>query len=144
MPESTQDLKNHAKFDPPFHFFLVPVGLLLLAGTVYQLVQTPTLTNGGRVLAMIWIIVAIFKTRLYALKVQDRVIRLEERLRIEKLCGDSLKARAGELTIDQLIGLRFAGDVEFPRLVEEALSKNWTRKQVKANVKDWRSDHWRV
>src|SRR5216684_4299968 len=101
MSEPTQDLKSHTKFDPPFHFFLVPVGLVLLIGTIYQLVQTPTMTNGGRVLAMIWIIVAIFKMRIYSLKVQDRVIRLEERLRIEKLCGDSLKARAGELTIDQ-------------------------------------------
>jgi|KBSSwiStaDraftv2_1062776.scaffolds.fasta_scaffold246004_3 hypothetical protein len=141
MPEPTQDLKSHAKFDPPFHFFLVPLGLLFLAGTVYQLVQTPSWNNAGRVLFVIWVIVAIFKMRLYSLKVQDRVIRLEERLRVEKLCG---AGRADQLTIDQLIGLRFASDAELPGLVDKAIANRLPRKEIKAAVQNWRPDHWRV
>ncbi len=141
MPEPTQDLKTHARLDPSFHFFLVPVGMLLLAGTVYQLVQNASWTNGGRVLAIIWLLVAVFKMRLYSLKVQDRVIRLEERVRIEKLCGAE---RVGQLTVDQYIGLRFASDAELPGLVDKAIASRLSRKAIKAEVQNWRPDHWRV
>ncbi|HEV8146410.1 MAG TPA: DUF6526 family protein [Bryobacteraceae bacterium] len=141
MPEQVQDLKSHAKYDPPFHFFLVPLGLLFLTGTVYQLVQNASWNNAGRVLFVIWVIVAVFKMRLYSLKVQDRVIRLEERLRVEKLCGAE---RANQLTIDQLIGLRFASDNELPGLVDKALASRLPRKEIKAAIVTWRPDHWRV
>src|SRR5579871_1027811 len=119
MEKKPQNLQNHAKFDPAFHFFLGPVGLLLLGLAIYNLVENPGRSAIVDVVVMIWAIVALFKIRLYSLKVQDRVIRLEERLRMEKLLPATLNARVYELTEQQLIALRFASDTELPGLVEK-------------------------
>src|SRR5580698_9216358 len=140
----TQNLKNHAMFDPPFHFFLAPVGIFLLILSIIQLVKNPGWMTGIHVLAVVWVFVAIFKLRVYALKVQDRVIRLEERLRLAVVLPAELQPRIGELSIDQLIGLRFASDAELPGLVEKTLGSNWNRKQIKEAIKNWRPDNWRV
>ena len=140
----TQNLKNHAMFDPPFHFFLAPVGIFLLILSIIQLVKNPGWMTGIHVLAVVWVFVAIFKLRVYSLKVQDRVIRLEERLRLAVVLPPELQPRIGELSIDQLIGLRFASDAELPGLVEKTLGSNWNRKQIKEAIKDWRPDNWRV
>jgi hypothetical protein len=86
----------------------------------------------------------MFKTRLYALKVQDRVIRLEERLRLTQLLPESTRARIGELSEGQLIALRFACDAEVPGLVQQALDGKWDQKQVKSAIKNWRPDYLRV
>src|SRR5579872_5133716 len=98
MAEKSQNFKNHTRFDPPFHFFLIPVGLLLLIGAVDGLVRNFNWGDGWRLLAIVWAIVAVFKVRLYALKVQDRVIRLEERLRLQGVLPNALKPRIGDLT----------------------------------------------
>ncbi|MGA3204348.1 MAG: DUF6526 family protein [Bryobacteraceae bacterium] len=140
----TQNFKNHGKFDPPFHFFLAPLGAAALIWSIVELVKNPGWMTGIHVLAVVWLVVLMFKVRLYALKVQDRVIRLEERLRLAALLPASLQPRISELTIDQLIGLRFASDAELPGLVEKTLGGNWTRKQVKEAIQNWRADTWRV
>src|SRR5581483_10268040 len=108
MERKPQNLQNHAKLDPWFHFFLSPVGLLLLIAAIYNLVKNPDGSAIAHVVAAIWALIALFKIRLYALKVQDRVIRLEERLRMEKILPPALNARVYELTEQQLIALRFA------------------------------------
>jgi len=82
--------------------------------------------------------------RLYPLKVQDRVIRLEERLRLQSLAPEEWHAQIYRLTEDQLIGLRFAGDDEVVELAKEALEGNLSRKQIKERIKNWRADDWRV
>jgi len=140
----TQNFKNHAMFDPPFHFFLAPVGLILLILSIVDVVRHPSWMTGLQVLVILWLFILVFKTRVYALKVQDRVIRLEERLRLAALLPASLQPRIGELSVDQLIGLRFASDAELPGLVEKALGGNWNRKQIKEAVQNWRPDNWRV
>jgi len=84
------------------------------------------------------------KMRIYPLKVQDRVIRLEERLRLSMLLDDKLRHRIPELTEDQLIALRFASDDEVPKLVTEVLEKKLTRKEIKERIETWRPDNWRV
>src|SRR5882762_1248155 len=109
-----QSLANHTKYDPPFHFFLAPVALALVIGATFNLVRNPNWSTGWHELAALWALVATFKMRLYSLKVQDRVIRLEERLRLHMLCQEPARSRVGELNEGQLISLRFACDTEVP------------------------------
>jgi Family of unknown function (DUF6526) len=139
-----QTLQNHAKVDPTFHFFLMPVALLMLIGSIYELVKSPGWMTGAHVVVVIWAIIAMFKIRIYALKVQDRVIRLEERLRMEKLLPDALKPRIADLTEPQIIALRFASDAELPAMVEKTLNGNLDPKTIKQSIQTWRPDYWRV
>ena len=144
MAEKTQSFKNHGRLDPAFHQFLVPVALILLIGAIVNVVRNFGWSSGWHLLAVVWGIVAMFKIRLYALKVQDRVIRLEERLRLQQVLSDPLRGRIGELNEDQFIGLRFASDGDLPGLVEKTLAGKWDRKQIKQAIQNWRPDYWRV
>jgi hypothetical protein len=140
----TQSFKNHAMFDPLFHFFLAPVGVALVIGSIWQVIKDPGWMTGVHVLVIVWLFILVFKTRVYSLKVQDRLIRLEERLRLAAVLPASLQPRISELSIDQLIGLRFASDSELPGLVEKTLGGNWSRKQIKEAIQNWKPDNWRV
>src|SRR5580700_10357175 len=144
MAQEPQSLKNHTRFDPAFHFFLAPLALFFVIGTIVRLVRNPGWESVLHVVVAIWALVAVFLIRVYALKVQDRVIRLEEQLRLKDLLPPSLQGRIGELTEDQLVGLRFASDGEVAELVPKALDGKWNRKQVKAAIRIWRPDNWRV
>jgi hypothetical protein len=144
MPQSEQNLKNHARFDPMFHGFLFSGALILLGATIYALVRQPDWWGAVRLLGVLWAIVLMFKVRLYALRVQDRVIRLEERLRLAQLLPESTRGRIGELSEGQLIALRFAPDGEVAGLVQQTLDGNWDRKQLKSAIKHWRPDYLRV
>jgi len=146
-----QTFANHTRLDPPFHFFLLPVfGLALILALIHFFwhLTTSSLHENFHaflliVLAVAWIVL-LTKMRLYSLKVQDRVIRLEERLRLMQLLGEPLRPRIPELTEDQLIGLRFASDAEVAKLTERALNEKLSGKQIKEAVKNWRPDYWRV
>jgi hypothetical protein len=140
----TQSFKKHTMWDPPFHFFAAPVGIFLLILSIIDVVKNPSWMTAIHVLAVLWIIAIMFKARLYAMKVQDRVIRLEERLRLQAVLPAALQPRIADLNIDQLIGLRFASDAELPGLVQRALGGNWNRKQIKEAIQNWRADNWRV
>jgi hypothetical protein len=144
MEKKPQNLQNHTKLDPPFHFFLAPVGLILLIGSIVQLVRDPGWMTAAHVVVVIWAVVAVFKFRIYSLKVQDRVIRLEEKLRMEELLTESLKSRVYELTEQQFIALRFASDGELPGLVEKTLKDHMAPKAIKQSIQNWRPDYWRV
>jgi len=108
MAQEPQSVKNHTRFDPAFHFFLAPLALFFVIGTIVRLVRHPAWESALHVLVAIWALVAVFLIRGYSLKVQDRVIRLEERVRLKDFLPPSLQGRIGELTEDQLVGLRFA------------------------------------
>jgi hypothetical protein len=146
MPEP-QSYKNHNRLDPPFHFFVLPV---LLLNLVLSIATTIHHWPQHRVLFGWWIVVSIAlfvgfgKARSYALKAQDRVIRLEERLRLMALLPADELARSKALTEDQLIGLRFASDDELPGLVKRALAEKLTRKQIKEAIVTWKPDYFRV
>lgn len=152
MAESKpQTFANHTRFDPAFHFFIVPVfllGLILsLIHFFYHLRESDLRDNIHSFLLVLLafaLLTLVFKVRLYALKVQDRVIRLEERLRLTQLLPEPLRSRIPELTEDQLIGLRFASDAELPQLTARALSEKLARKDIKKSIQNWRPDYWRV
>jgi Family of unknown function (DUF6526) len=139
-----QTRSNHVRFDPAFHFFLAPALLLFLLWTVIHLVRHLESVSVSFVVVAVLMLVTATKARLYALKVQDRVIRLEERLRLSGLLPEPLRSRVGELTEAQLIALRFASDAEVPTLVQRALGENLGAKQIKEEVREWRPDYWRV
>jgi hypothetical protein len=144
MAQPEQNYKNHVRFDPMFHGFLAFGALILLGATIYALVRQPDWWGVVRLLGVLWAIVLMFKMRLYALKVQDRVIRLEERLRLAQLLPETTRARIGELSERQIIALRFASDGEVGGLVEQTLNGNWDSKQIKQAVRSWRADTFRV
>jgi hypothetical protein len=139
-----QNFCNHARFDPPFHFFILPVFGITLIGVIVHLVRWPGLHSAWLVVFMLATTAAVFKMRLYALKVQDRIIRLEERLRLAGLVDESLRGRIGELSVSQLVGLRFASDAELPELAARAWSERLSRNDIKKAVGQWRPDYWRV
>ena len=141
---SPQNFSNHARYDPLFHFLILPVFAITLIVTIVHLVRRPGLHSAWLVVVMIAAIVAIFKIRLYALKVQDRVIRLEERLRFATLVDPALRPRIPEFTESQLIALRFASDAELPALAARALKEKLSNPEIKKAVQQWRPDYWRV
>jgi hypothetical protein len=96
------------------------------------------------VLLSVVVFIPFFKLRTYPLKVQDRVIRLEERIRLQALAPSEWHTQIYRLTEDQLIGLRFAADDEVVELAKQALEHNLNRKQIKERIKEWRPDNWRV
>jgi uncharacterized membrane protein YheB (UPF0754 family) len=139
-----QNYANHVRFDPLFHFFALPVvGLTVIAAIVHA-VQRPSWFSIWLVVFSAAVVVVALKARLYALRVQDRLIRLEERERLEKLLNDPWRSRVAELTERQLIALRFCCDTELQPLVEQSLGKNLSNAEIKKLVKVWRPDHWRV
>ena len=149
--QTPQNYANHTRFDPPFHFFLIPVfalGLVMsLIHFFYHLRESDMRDN---IHAFLLIVLAAamltlpFKFRLYSLKLQDRIIRLEERVRLTQLLSEPLRSRIPELTEGQLIALRFASDAEVPKLVERALNEKLQRKDIKKAIQNWRPDYWRI
>ena len=145
MAEKTpQTFANHTRLDPAFHFFLLPVAALTIVLAVYTAIREFTLEHAWFVVLSIALAVLVTKTRLYALKAQDRVIRLEERLRLAGLCPEPLRSRIAELTEGQLIALRFASDAECPGLMEKALAEKMAAVDIKRSVQSWRADHFRI
>ena len=139
-----QSYANHARLDPLFHFVLAPLGIAAIIVSVILFVQHPRLASGLWIVFAIGLFLVAFKTRTYALKVQDRVIRLEERLRLSMLLPEAARARIPELTEHQLIALRFASDAELPGLAMRALNEGLTSKQIKSAIESWRPDYFRV
>jgi len=141
-----QNLKNHTKFVPAFHFFVLPILVINLGSSIYRIIRVgfSFASVFGVLLAVALLLLALF-ARLFALKVQDRVIRLEERLRYERVLPDELRRRADELTVNQFVSLRFASDAELPQLMRKVLDdKLDKRKTIKQLIKGWKPDYSRA
>ena len=141
-----QNFANHGRFYPPFHFFVIPVMVLNLIWTLSRLWRLGFSWDGlERVLLALGLTVGFLIARIMVLRIQDRVIRLEERSRFERVLPADLKPRIGEFTVDQLVALRFASDAELPalarRVVDEKMAK---RKAIKQMVKTWKPDYLRA
>jgi hypothetical protein len=139
-----QDSKNHTKWDPAYHFFLAPVVLLNVIYQGVRLARNPSFDETWGFMISLALVVAVLKLRTGPLKAQDRLIRLEERLRLRELLPASQHALIPQLTEDQLIGLRFASDGEVAELAQRAVTGKLTRKQIKEAIQTWRPDDFRV
>jgi hypothetical protein len=137
-------MANHARLDPGFHLSLFPLTVALVVWQAVRLARHPAGSEVFFLLLTIAVAAAVLKMRLYALKVQDRVIRLEERVRLAVLLPPDLAARVAALSEAQLIALRFACDAELPALARRTLEENLTNKQIKQAITAWRPDYWRV
>ena len=144
MADKAQSYSNHAKYDPPFHFFVLPVLLINVLAVAYQLFRHPGILGAWILLLSLAFLVFAARTRSYATHLQDRVIRVEERLRLGAVLQEPLRSRIGELTDSQLVGLRFASDAELPALVQRALDERLSRSDIKKAITNWRPDYSRV
>lgn len=144
MAKEMQSFKNHERWHPIFHFVVGPIFMLNVVFAIVLLARRPDWITAWGLVVSIALLMLAFLVRINPLKVQDRVIRLEERLRLTALLPDPLRARISELTERQLIGLRFASDKELPALVQRALTENLSSKQIKQAIAEWRADQFRV
>ena len=143
---SGQNLKNHGKYVPSYHFFALPVFGINFVWSLFRLRSLGFSFAGifGVFLAAALVVLAL-RARLFALAVQDRLIRLEERLRYERALPEELRWRSHELTVDQFVSLRFASDDELPVLMTKVLDEKVTsRKSIKQMIKNWRPDYLRA
>jgi hypothetical protein len=139
-----QILENHTRFDPVFHFFLVPLSAATFVAAAWHAVRHPDFGSIWLAVGSLLFVFAVFRIRVYSLKVQDRVIRLEERLRLAALLPESQRAGIGDLTEGQLIALRFASDAELPALAAKALQEHLAPKDIKKSIRSWRADYFRI
>lgn len=143
---SEQNFKNHVKFVPLYHFFVFPMLIINFGWSIYRWKVAGFSIDGlESVLTAAALLLGVLYGRLFALRAQDRVIRLEEKLRYEKVLPEELRWRADELTVDQFVSLRFASDDELPALMRKVLDDKLTqRKAIKQLIKNWRPDYLRA
>jgi hypothetical protein len=140
-----QSFENHTKLVPPFHFFVLPVLAFNVVWSIYRLVHSFSADSVVALLVALALVTLALFGRLFALSVQDRVIRLEMRLRMMQLLPQELRPRIPEFNVDQLVSLRFAGDAELPGLCRKVLDEKLTdRKTIKKLIQNWQADNLRA
>jgi hypothetical protein len=149
MPQ-TQNFANHAKIVPVFHYVVLPILAVNLFSSIFGLVRSiRTATFSWHAVLGFLVAAALFLlalyARMFALAVQDRVIRLEMQLRLQNLLPADLRARIPEFTASQLVALRFASDAELPDLARKVLAENLReRKAIKQLIRNWQPDNLRA
>jgi len=145
MAEQLQSYKNHLRWFPLYHFFVVPILLLNALNAVRHVFLTPNRSTIFAMLVAFALVSLGHAARVMALTVQDRVIRLEMRLRLSACLPPDLRGRIGDLTLRQLTALRFASDAELGDMVRDVLAgKLATPRDIKMRVKDWQGDFLRA
>lgn len=143
--EKTQNYANHTRWQPLFHFFASPVTGLYFVHTVVHAVQYPSSVHWMEALYAAAIFAGVLASRVMAVTVQNRVIRLEMRLRLRELLPAAMQPRIRELTVRQLVALRFAGDAEMPALVDRVLKGKFEKpRDIKRAITDWQADYLRA
>ena len=146
MP-TPQTYKNHARYEPMFHFFVAPVLLINLIVATVVLIHRGSdhiWLHAWLLIMAIALLLLVGIARSYATRVQDRVIRLEENLRYQHLLPPELLAATQSLRVPQIVALRFASDAELPALVQRTLNENLNSKVIKQSITNWRADNLRV
>jgi uncharacterized membrane protein YciS (DUF1049 family) len=140
-----QTFENHARIIPAFHGLTFGIFLSNLIWAGYRIATDFSVDRLFTLLVAIGLILMFFFTRFFALTVQNRVIRLEMRLRLRELLPPPLRARIDDFTLPQLIALRFASDAELPALCQQVLDeKIYDQKTIKRLVRDWQGDYLRA
>jgi hypothetical protein len=138
-----QTFANHAKLEPAYHIVAFGILVVNLGYAMLQLWRAPAFATGLQLALAAALLILFLAMRVFALSVQDRVIRLEERLRLERLLPEDLRARIPELSVPQLVALRFASDGELSELVRSVLEEKLERQAIKRRIKTWRPDYLR-
>jgi Family of unknown function (DUF6526) len=145
MSQSPQTYKNHTRWFPPFHFFVMPVLLLNFFNSARHVWGAPSLSTTFALLVATALVMLALLARVMAVTVQDRVIRLEMRLRLRDVLPPDLQSRIKDLTRDQLVALRFASDIELADLVRQVVGGELTkRRDIKLKIKNWQADSLRA
>jgi hypothetical protein len=144
MSNKPQSFASHAKIDPLFHFFVLPVLLLNIFVVGYLLLRYPGIGGAWLLLLSVALLVLAARLRSWATHLQDRVIRTEERIRLTAILPEPLRPRIAELSDSQIVGLRFASDAELPALFQRAVDEKLSRSDIKKAITDWRPDYSRV
>jgi hypothetical protein len=140
-----QNFENHAKIVPGFHYFVLPVLTVNFIQSILRLARHVSVDAVISVLVAAALVLLAFYGRIFALRVQDRVIRLEMQLRLQSLLPPDLRARISEFTVAQLVALRFASDAELPALARKVLDEHLIeRKAIKKMIRDWQPDMLRA
>lgn len=140
-----QNFANHTRWHPAFHFFILPVMLINLVWAIVSFVEAPGRSSGWWIVVSLALLMLTVFVRTYSLKVQDRVIRLEETLRYQQVLSPSLAQQISALTPGQIVALRFAADEELEELVSAVTAGRFVKtKELKQAIKNWRADHFRV
>jgi hypothetical protein len=139
--EKVQNFENHTRLVPPYHMFVIPIFMINFIWRLVQLKDGITFASIMNVLLGVAFVILVLYARLFTLTVQDRVIRLEMRMRLERLLPVDLRSRIPEFTVAQLISLRFAGDEELAALARQVLDEKLNdRKSIKRRIKNWQAD----
>jgi len=145
MEKPAQSYASHRRYIPEFHFFVLPVLVANVVVTVIEFMRHPRFITAWIAVIAIALGLGIWTARAMALRAQDRIIRLEEQLRLDRLLPTDLRGRVGELRNSQLIAIRFAPDEEVPDLIRRSLAGELkTQGDIKRAIQNWRPDHLRV
>ena len=143
MNQTTQSYANHRRYVPAYGALFAILSINVIYSVVYSF-RHPAFDSYWRVALGIGFLIFFFTVRGFATHNQDRIIRLEERLRLAQILPDGLKARISELSEAQLVGLRFASDAEVPALMQKTLTDRLDREAIKKVIQNWRADTFRV
>jgi hypothetical protein len=128
-----------------YHFVASALLFASLVYAVWNAISSLSLQSVMYLVLVLAVIIVFFYSRTFPLAVQDRLIRLEERMRLERVLPETLRRRIHDFTTGQLVGLRFASDAELPALAQRVLDENLQdREQIKREIAQWRADHQRA
>jgi hypothetical protein len=145
MAEPVQTYKNHSKFVPAYHFVAFPLIVINMGWALYRMFSLRTGDSIVNALTAIALVIVFFMARIFALRVQDRVIRLEMRLRLREVLPLGLHPRIVDFSPDQLVAMRFASDEELPELATVVLRDHiHDKKVIKQMIREWQADHLRA
>ena len=140
-----QSFANHTRWHPPFHFFVLPVMLINFVWAIVDFFKAPGWNSGWWVVVSLALAMLTVYVRTYSLKVQDRIIRLEENVRYQQLLSPAVLPKTAALTVGQIVALRFADDSQLEELVAQAIAGKFAKpREIKQAIKTWRTDTFRV